>query len=171
MAKTQIDQEFIQLVTENQGIIHKVCGMYCNTQQDRDDLFQEVVLQIWRSYGSFKGNSKITTWMYRIALNTAISGFRKKKRRPQEQSISLAEFQLADSPVDVEFEEKLKVMYTAINQLNKVEKAIVMLYLEEQSYEEIAEVVGITPTNVGVKLHRIKNKLSKMVKKRYDGVR
>ena len=127
------------------------------------DLFQEILLQLWRAYDSFRGQSKITTWMYRVALNTAISGYRKQKRRPQQNSLTVEELQIAVEEYDQEWEEKRKFLYKAINQLSEVEKAIVMLYLEGQSYDEIAEIIGITRTHVGVKLNRIKTKLKKIL--------
>ncbi len=165
MAKKQIDESFIQLVTKHQGIIHKICGIYCDTSTDRQDLFQEILLQIWKSYPSFKGQSKISTWMYRIGLNTAISAFRKNSRKPKEQQLSLHEYQIAEAPLDTEMEERLKMLHHSINQLNKVEKAIIMLFLEEHSYADIANIMGISESNVGVKLHRIKSKLKKMMVK------
>lgn len=157
------EKAFIELIAEHQGLIHKVCSMYCDEADDRHDLFQEVVLQLWRAYGSFRGEAKVSTWMYRIALNTAISGFRKHKRRPQGESLSQ---QMVDIPYqgpDPDWEEKRRFLHQAIGQLSEVEKAIVMLHLEDHSYDEIAEIVGITRNYVGVKLNRIKEKLRKIM--------
>ncbi len=165
MAKKIVDKAFLRLIKEHQGIIHKVCSIYCNDPVDKQDLFQEIVLQIWRAYPSFKGQSKVSTWMYRIGLNTAISLFRKKKRRPQLQALSPIEYQIAATPVDQELEERLKLLRRAIEKLNKVEKAIIMLYLEEHSYTQIAEIMGMSESNIGVKIHRIKSKLKQIVKK------
>lgn len=172
MAKDEPKKAFLALVTQHQGIIHKVCSIYCDNGTDRQDLFQEVLLQVWKSYPSFKGQSKVSTWLYRVALNTAISMFRKKSRRPKEQSLGFTEFQLADTPPNFEYEERQRYLHKAIEKLNKIERAIIMLYLEDHSYHEISEIMGISETNVGVKLHRIKTKLKRIVQKQraYDGV-
>ncbi|QQS31503.1 MAG: RNA polymerase sigma factor [Sphingobacteriales bacterium] len=164
------DKEFFDLITTHQGIIHKVCSVYCQNETDREDLFQEILLQVWKSYATFKGDSKISTWLYRVALNTAISMYRQQSRKggTGKQPLSPEELQLADKPVDFEFEERLKFLYTTIDKLNKIEKAIVMLYLEDYDYRQISEIVGITETNVGVKLHRIKDKLRKLAKTQYS---
>lgn len=139
--------------------------MYCDSDEDRQDLFQEVLFQLWKSYPKFRGDSKISTWMYRIALNTAIARLRKTKRKPSEFSLSDSTLQFPDTPSDTEQEEQLKNLQVAIQQLSKVEKGIIMLYLEEKSYDEIAEIIGITKTNVGVKINRIKKKLKETLEK------
>ncbi|MEM6261568.1 MAG: sigma-70 family RNA polymerase sigma factor [Bacteroidota bacterium] len=153
------EHHFISLVAQNQGIIHKVCHMYAHNEDDRQDLFQEITLQLWRSFKSFKGDSKLSTWMYRVALNTAISGFRKKKRRGKSVPLSTQEFQLPADEVNTERAEQLVFLKKAIQELSEVERALIMLYLEEHSYEEIADIMGITKNHVGVKLNRIKHKL------------
>jgi RNA polymerase sigma-70 factor (ECF subfamily) len=165
------EQVFTKLITENQGIIHKVCNIYCKNEGDRADLFQEIVLQLWKSYGSFQGRSKISTWMYRIALNTAITSFRKQKKNKVQQQLSLQEFQIPDIYPDEDFEEKLAALYQAIRQLSKVERAVIMLYLEDKSYQEMAEILGISESNVGVKLNRVKKKLKKIIKPELYGVK
>ena len=137
--------------------------MYCDLPEARRDLFQEIVLQLWRAFGSFKGQSRISTWMYRVALNTAISSFRKQKRKPEQYAISERELNIPYQDVDPEKEEKKRFLYQAINQLSEVEKAIIMLHLEDHSYEEIGQIIGITSTHVGVKLNRIKGKLKKII--------
>jgi len=172
MSKQQhIHTKFTQIITKHQALIHKVCGVYGASTQDKEDLFQEIVLQLWRSYPTFKGQSKISTWMYRVALNTAISFYRKQSRMPQQEQLSLRIFQLPSQSVDTETEAQLQLMYKAIAQLNKIEKAIIMLYLDDYSYQQIADIIGISETKVGVKLHRIKTKLKKIVKKSANGIR
>lgn len=156
-------EAFIELIEKNQGIIHKVCNMYCDGAQDRKDLFQEILMQLWRSYANFRGESRMSTWMYRVALNTAISGLRKRKRREVEQGLSDRELELEAKGPDREQEEKKKFLYEAIKLLSDVEKAIIMLHLEEHSYEEIASIIGITTNHVGVKISRIKGKLKKIL--------
>lgn len=153
---------FTQLITDHQGIIHKVCNLYCDTRDDRRDMFQEIVLQLWRGYASFKEESKITTWMYRVALNTAITGLRKRKRRPDHLDLEDA-IHIPQPQGNPDLPEELTMLYKAIAQLSEVERAITMLYLEEHSYDEIADIVGITANNVGVKINRIKTKLRKML--------
>jgi len=169
---TVLEKNFTEIVTTHQGIIHKVCGIYCKNDESRKDLFQDIVMQLWRSFPSFRGDAKVTTWMYRVALNTAISSFRKQVRKPQEESISGSIYQI---PIINRFgqeqEEQIQFMYKAIQHLSKIEKAIIMLYLEEHSYDEIAKITGITKTNVGVKINRIKGKLQKILKPVYDEVR
>lgn len=161
VSATQAD--FFSLVTANQGIIHKVCRLYCDSPEDRRDLFQEILLQLWRAYGAYRGEAKFTTWMYRVALNTAISSFRKEKRRPGGESIDSLLIQIPEPEPDGDREEKIRFLYQAIQQLSKIERAIIMLYLEENSYDEIAEVVGITRNHVGVKINRIKTKLKQLL--------
>lgn len=156
-------EPFLEIIAEHQRIIHKVTRLYAHTQDDRDDLFQEILLQLWRAFGSFKGDAKISTWMYRVALNTAISGFRKSSRRPQTSELDSVTFLAVAEVPDAEQEEDKALLYKAIALLSDLERAIIMLYLEEHSYEEIAEVIGITANYVGVKLSRIKSKLKKIL--------
>jgi RNA polymerase sigma factor (sigma-70 family) len=163
MQAMQREQRFIDLISTHQGLIHKVCSMYCDHEEERRDLFQEVVLQLWRAYDGFRGQAKISTWMYRIALNTAITGFRKQKRRPLLETLPDSSALLPSYDPDYEQDEKRKLLYQAINQLSEIEKAIVMLHLEDHSYDEIAEIVGITRNHVGVKLNRIKGKLRQIM--------
>lgn len=156
-------QEFVKLIDTHQGIIHKVCSMYRQTGTERVDLFQEIVLQLWKGYPSFKGEAKLTTWMYRVALNTAISQFRKTKRRPRVEELSEYAYQLPDHPIDYEKKEKSEFLQRAIQKLSEIEKAVIMLYLESHSYDEIAQIMGMTKTHVGVKINRIKKKLRDML--------
>ncbi len=165
MGNEQLEIEFSKRIEESQGIIHKVCRMYCDNEEHRKDLFQEILIQLWKSYPSFKGDSKFSTWMYRVAINVAIQDLRKTKKK---QQLFFQTNQFKDASVEQKSEaidEKLKLMHMAISGLNKVEKAIVMLHLEEKSNEEIADIVGITQNYVRVKMNRIKTKLSKTVKK------
>lgn len=164
MSKVQLEIEFSRRVKESQGIIHKVSRMYCDNDEHRKDLFQEILIQLWKSYPSFRGDSKFSTWMYRVAINVAIQDLRKTKK---EQRLFFQTNQFKDTSEEKKSEmqnEKLKLMYAAISKLNKVEKAIVMLHLDEKTNEEIADIVGITQNYVRVKMNRIKTKLSKTVK-------
>lgn len=159
-----MQQEFIDTIAIHQPIILKVCRMYCTEKDDREDLFQEIVLQLWRSYPSFKGEAKISTWMYRISINTAITSLRKNSRKPVTQALSVEHEninEITEQRIDVEYARELQL---AINILSKIDKALVMLYLEEKSYKEIAEILGISESNVGVKINRIKKKLQELIK-------
>jgi RNA polymerase sigma factor (sigma-70 family) len=165
-AKSKTESEpFFKQVYPNQAIIHKVCNLYSHTKADREDLFQEMLIQLWRAFPSYKSEAKFSTWMYRVCLNTAISGLRKEKRKPlfsfleTEKELSIPE-DLSFITEDVQVTQ----LYNAINQLSDIEKAIILLYIEEKSYEEIAQIIGITISNVGVKISRIKMKLESIVK-------
>ncbi len=158
-----MEQEFLQIIKKNQGIIHKVCNIYCDDQEDRNDLFQEIVAQLWKSFPSFRKESKFSTWMYRVALNTAITSFKKTKRRPDQNRLTYDNFQIKDENYDIETEENIKLLHRAVAQLTGVEKSIILLYLEEKKYEEIAEITGITQNYVRVKMNRIKKKLKKFM--------
>ena len=161
---TNAEQDFLLLIQQHQGIIRKVCHLYGRSDVDRDDLYQEIVIQLWKAFGSFRGDSKISTWMYRSALNTAISNLRKQSRKV---ALSFPEFiprEEADTNEERIKEEKLKEMYAAISRLSEVEKAIVMLYLEDKSYEEMEEILGINNGNLRVKMNRIKDKLRTLTK-------
>ncbi|RIH66034.1 sigma-70 family RNA polymerase sigma factor [Mariniphaga sediminis] len=160
-----MEREFLQIIRENQGIIYKVCNIYCDTEEDRNDLFQEIVAQLWKSFPSFRNESKITTWMYRVGLNTAITSFKRNKRRPDQNRLSYENFQMADENYEAETEENIKLLHSAVAQLTGVEKSIILLYLENKKYEEIAEITGITQNYVRVKMNRIKKKLKKLMDK------
>jgi RNA polymerase sigma factor (sigma-70 family) len=154
-----LEKEFLQIIRENQGIIHKVCNMYCDVEEDRNDLFQEIVAQLWKAFPSFRNESKVTTWMYRVGLNTAITSFKKSKRRPDRNQLSLENFQLPDDDYDNETEEQIRILQKVVNQLTGIEKSIILLFLENKKYEEISEITGITQNYVRVKMNRIKKKL------------
>jgi RNA polymerase sigma-70 factor (ECF subfamily) len=161
---TRTEQDFLLLVQEHQGIIRKVCHLYGRNDADRDDLYQEIVIQLWKAFSSFRGEAKISTWMYRIALNTAISNLRKQSRKV---ALSFPEFiprEEAETDEEKLKEEKLQQMYAAISRLSEVEKAIVMLYLEDKSYDEMEEILGIGNGALRVKMNRIKEKLRSLTK-------
>jgi RNA polymerase sigma-70 factor (ECF subfamily) len=153
-----MQKEFLDILNNHRGLIYKVCNLYCSDPEDRKDLFQEIVFQVWKSLGNFRGESALSTWMYRIALNTAITHFRKDKR--SINSVSINGIDIPDINENDEKEELLKQLFAAIEDLDKIDKSIVLLYLEEKSYEVISEITGLTKSNVGVRLNRIKTKLS-----------
>ncbi|TDO23624.1 RNA polymerase sigma factor [Sediminibacterium goheungense] len=158
------EKEFIQLLNEHQRIIHKVCNLYMDAHADREDLFQEITLQAWKAYAGFRGDAKFSTWLYRVALNTAITFFRKEKKKPEiYSSAQMPDYGHQDTHDPIE--EQVKAMYAAIGDLSKIDKAIVMLYLEDYNYNDIGDMMGITANNVAVKMNRIKIKLKESTQK------
>jgi RNA polymerase sigma factor (sigma-70 family) len=155
---------FIQLIEEHTAMLYKISRIYQDNNTDRDDLMQEMILQLWLAFDSFKGNSKFSTWMYRVALNTAILFFKKQKRRPDSEPLPDKLDHLEAEATSTEKDEQLALFYKAIQQLNRVEKALIFLYMEDQPYEDIALNLGISEVNVRVRLNRIKNKLKEIVK-------
>ena len=156
------DAGFLQLVRDNKGILFKISNSYCPNRADREDLIQEIIYQLWKSARSFDSTRKFSTWMYRIALNVAISFYRKEHRSGLKIALGadLHLMELEDRPDGTEeIEEKLDLLQQFISELGELEKALMILYLEEKSYREIAEILGITETNVATKLGRIKGRL------------
>lgn len=157
------EKKFINLINEHQGLIHKVCIMYENDREVRNDLFQEIVLQLWKSFSTFRGEAKITTWMYRIALNTAISGYRKQTRHVKTEDLHEIHFNISEQYGGDDGEENFQKLQWAIRQLSEIERAMIMMALEEIPYDEIAETIGITQNNVRVRMNRIREKLKKLL--------
>lgn len=157
------ESEFLELLEKNQNLVHKVCRIYTNDLDSHRDLFQEICIQLWKSYGKFRGDAKFTTWMYRVALNTALTLRRKNAKHHYHADVNDWVEKLAYSPYDPTEAEQIKLMYRAINQLPEVEKALVFLYLEDKNYTEISSLLGITEVNARVKINRIKNKLKKVL--------
>ena len=154
-----LEQKFVAELNKNQNIVHKVCRVYTNNSDAHKDLFQEITIQLWKAYPKFRGDSKFSTWMYRVALNTAITLYRKSKRQIQTSSVSDIQYKLESSEYDGEIEEQMQLLYKAIHQLTDIEKALILLYLEDKPYKEIAETLGISEVNARVKVNRIKAKL------------
>ncbi|MEB0261309.1 MULTISPECIES: sigma-70 family RNA polymerase sigma factor [unclassified Mucilaginibacter] len=155
---------FIQLIEEHKALLFKICRIYQDDSTDRDDLMQEMILQLWLAFDSFEGKSKFSTWMYRVALNTAILFFKKQKRRPDTEQLPEKLDHLEAEGTDTLKDEQLTLFYKAVQQLNKVEKALIFLYMEDEPYEDIAVNLGISEVNVRVRLNRTKNKLKDIVK-------
>jgi len=161
--KQGYEQAFLSLIEDHKGIIYKVVHAYSISRDDRQDLLQEILLSIWKAYTSFKGDSKISTWIYKVALYTAITNYRNEKDRFKiEQNIhdlySNQNEEFANEP-----EEQIKLLYQAISKLSSVDKAIVLLLLEEKSYKEIAEIMGLKSTAIGMRVNRVKGKLEKVL--------
>ena len=152
------EKEFEQKINEHELLLHKVCRLYAANHADRQDLFQEIVIQAWKGYAKFRGESKFSTWLYRIAINTAITGLRRKKDFIESYEPANIPEQKEDKGYE-EQEEQLEQLYTAIAQLNDIEKAIVMLYMEDRSYGEMEEILGMSEGALRVKMVRIKDKL------------
>jgi RNA polymerase sigma factor (sigma-70 family) len=156
-------EDFVQIIKANEGIIYKITAVYSNCAEDQKDLYQEIVYQLWKSYDSFRGDAKISTWIYRIALNTSIAHINREKRRGYRIPIDFELLNTAGEQ-DKETEERLNLLYTAIKKLNTAEKGIILLFLEGNSHEEIAAITGFTKTNIGTRLGRIKEKLKSQIK-------
>jgi len=145
------------MIYKHVGIIYKICKLYADGE-DRDDLKQEIIYQLWKSYPTYRGDSKFQTWMYRVALNTAMLGLRARKMK--YTGLSDQEFNISEDPFkDQDEEARVKQLYRQIYKLKDLDKTIIFLYLEECSYDEIAEITGISNKNVGVRLTRIREKL------------
>lgn len=157
------EQSFVRQIKENQNLIHKVCRIYTSCEQDHNDLFQEITIQLWKAFPNFRGDSKFTTWAYRVALNTAITLFRKKKRDINTSEINDNIHRIDFTEYNYEEEEQLKIMYKAIHQLGDIEKALVFMYLEDKDYKEISETLGISEVNARVKMNRVKTKLKQII--------
>jgi RNA polymerase sigma factor (sigma-70 family) len=150
--------EFIRIIQENEGLIYKVTKVYTNSKEDGQDLFQEIVYQLWKSFGSFRNESKISTWMYRIALNTAIAHLNKAKSKKDHVPVDDWMLNTTD-PAENLMAEQSEVLFTLIKKLSEIEKAVILLHLEGKTYDEIAAITGFTSSNVGTRLARIKQKL------------
>ena len=152
-----LEQNFVELLEQHQNIVHKVCRLYTNNYDAHNDLFQEITIQLWKAFPKFRGDSKFSTWMYRVGLNTAITLYRKSKRTINTQQFDTVQFKISAEEYDSTEEDQLKLLYNAVHQLNDIEKALVFLYLEDKNYREISETMGITEVNARVK--RVKTKL------------
>jgi RNA polymerase sigma-70 factor (ECF subfamily) len=159
------EKEFTKLIKENKGIIYKICSSYCADKDDRDDLAQEIIYNLWKSFDSFNANLKFSTWMYRIALNVAISFYRREKKIKNHNEISEGLIVFEEN-IEEETESKLTLLQEFINELKEIDKAIILLYLDDKSHREIAEITGFTETNVATKINRIKEKLRTKFTKR-----
>lgn len=154
---------FLKKISENSGIIHKVCNVYCNNSDERKDLRQEITLQLWKAFPSFREQSKFSTWMYRVAINTAVTNIRKSKRHPILEALSEQQEDVIERDDIPDMDEEINRLYQAINKLNDIEKGIIILYLEKNSYAEIGEIVGLSEKNISVRIVRIKAKLKKLM--------
>ena len=160
---------FLAAIKSNEALLYKIASLYTNDKEDRNDLLQEIVYNLWKSIASFNQSSSISTWMYRVAMNVAIYHLKKAKRKVHTVPIN-DQFHDVQEEMSGEFEERLQVFMQQINHLNLLDKGIVLLYLENKSYKEIAQLTGLSETNIGTKLLRIKEKLRKQNNNK-DGTR
>ncbi|MDY8134309.1 sigma-70 family RNA polymerase sigma factor [Aquimarina sp. 2201CG5-10] len=155
------EDNFLKVLKENQGIILKIVNSYCKKIEDRDDLIQEITIQLWKSWKNYNSDYKISTWMYRIALNVAITFYRKTSRKETLIQPLKEELVFVHNNEDIDLSESVKQLYYFISKFNALNKALILLYLDQYSYEEIASVLGISKTNVSTKISRIKMHLKK----------
>ena len=158
-----LQQEFLEKIENHKGMIFKISKMYVDHQEDREDLYQEIVFQLWKSYQKFEGKSQFSTWLYRVSLNTALTFLKSEKRKPDNaflhENLDVAEESQDDKEV------QLQLFYKAVHELNPIEKALIFLFLEGQNHKEISENLGISEVNARVKLNRTKEKLQQIIKK------
>ncbi|AJA69070.1 sigma-70 family RNA polymerase sigma factor [Myroides odoratimimus] len=160
-----LERTFLDQIEKHKGILYKVSKMYMDNQEDQNDLYQEIVLQLWKSYTRFQGQSQFSTWMYRVALNTAITYFKKAKQVVgRNEAFDEKMKSMQSSEVDMDIESQVHYLYKAIYLLNDVEKALVFLYLEGFSHQDIGRNLGISEGNARVKLNRTKSKLQEIIK-------
>ncbi|MFZ4771338.1 MAG: RNA polymerase sigma factor [Ferruginibacter sp.] len=151
---------FLQLIEANKGIIIKICNSYCKNNHDREDLAQEIIYHLWKSGKSFNPDYKFSTWMYRVALNVAISFYRKEKRATPILSINELHINIEDAPpINEDKEKNIQLLQLFISQLKELDKALILLSFESKSYKEISEILGISETNVATRISRIKDRL------------
>ena len=158
-----MEKTFVKLISENQAIIHKICNVYFRDKVHKEDYHQELIIQLWKAFPGFRSTAKFSTWMYRVCINASIDILRKEKK--ELKKVNLSEEYLNSLPIHTnETNRNQEELYTVINQLPHVDRAIITLYLEEYSYKEIAEIIGITESHTGVKINRIKSKILNMLK-------
>lgn len=162
LQKHEAEKQFEKYIKEHEGLIYKVCLVYAYTEADRQDLFQEIIVQLWKAFPKFSGQSKFSTWLYSVAINTAISGLRRQKN-------FIDTYEPAALPQQIDEntnmgDEQWQQLYKAIELLNDVEKAIVMLYMEDRTYSEMEDILGMSQGNLRVKMNRIKDKLRQLTK-------
>jgi RNA polymerase sigma factor (sigma-70 family) len=158
-----LEAEFLSDFEQNQNIAHKICRMYTTDKKAHNDLFQEITIQLWKNYSKFRGDAKFSTWMYRVALNTAISLYRKSTRTIKTDDFSDVAFKISSTEYDDTEEKQLEALYKAIHHLNDIDKALIFLYLEDKNFNEIAETLGISNVNARVKMNRAKEKLKSIL--------
>lgn len=166
-----LEKEFLEKIEKHKGVIFKISKMYMDNFDDQKDLFQEIIFQVWKAYPTFEGRSAFSTWLYRIALNTAIIFLKSEKRRDFIQNDEVENLKISQIDYNLEEENQLKQMYEAIHQLNAIDKALIFYYLEDFSGKEMADQMGINEVNARVKLNRAKEKLKQIINTQNHGFR
>lgn len=162
---SQTETDFLKLVNQHKGILYKASRIYADSLEDREDLQQEILIQLWKSYQNFKGNSEFSTWMYRVAINTAITYLKKEKKRTDNQTDVPHHFEVQNEDYNPLKDRQLEVFYTAVQELKALEKAIIFYFMEGMSHKEIGDNLGLSEGNARVKLNRTKEKIQQIIKK------
>ncbi|AZA48094.1 RNA polymerase sigma factor [Chryseobacterium carnipullorum] len=162
---SQTETAFLKLVNQHKGILYKASRIYADSLEDREDLQQEILIQLWKSYQNFKGNSEFSTWMYRVAINTAITYLKKEKQRTSNQTDVPGHFEVQNEDYNPAKDKQLEVFYSAVQELKALEKAIIFYFMEGMSHKEIGENLGLSEVNARVKLNRTKEKIQQIIKK------
>ncbi len=161
MTSPGFQEKFQRLIDEHRKILYKISNSYCRNRDDRDDLAQEIVVQLWRSFRTFDGRCRFSTWMYRIALNVAISFYRRESTRTR--NLALVDEHVLETVQGDAQPSEIRLLYEYIGTLDPLNKALVLLYLDGNSYDEIANVLGISKTNVATKISRLKTTMRREV--------
>ncbi|MCA6067369.1 RNA polymerase sigma factor [Chryseobacterium sp. RG1] len=156
---------FLRLINQHKGILYKASRIYADSIEDREDLQQEIMIQLWKSYQTFKGNSEFSTWMYRVAINTAITFFKKEKQRTNHHTDTPHHFEFQNEEYNPSKDKQLEIFYKAVQELKPLEKAIIFYFMEGLSHKEIGNNMGLSEGNARVKLNRTKEKIQNIIKK------
>lgn len=156
---------FLKLVNQHKGILYKASRIYADSVEDREDLQQEILIQLWKSYQNFKGNSEFSTWMYRVAINTAITFLKKEKQRSNNHTDAPSHFEVQQEDYNLAKDRQLEIFYSAVQELNSLEKAVIFYFMEGMSHKEIGNNLGLSEDNARVKLNRTKDKIQQIIKK------
>ncbi|KMQ66807.1 RNA polymerase sigma70 factor [Chryseobacterium angstadtii] len=156
---------FLKLINQHKGILYKASRIYADSVEDREDLQQEILIQLWKSYQNFQGNSEFSTWMYRVAINTAITYLKKEKRRTHNQADVPTHFEVQQEDYNPVKDKQLEIFYNAVQELKAIEKAVIFYFMEGMSHKEIGENLGLSEGNARVKLNRTKEKIQQIIKK------
>lgn len=162
---SQTETAFLSLVNKHKGILYKASRIYADSLEDREDLQQEILIQLWKSYQNFKGNSEFSTWMYRVAINTAITYLKKEKKRTNNHTDVPQHFEVQHEDYNSTKDKQLEVFYTAVQELKALEKAVIFYFMEGMSHKEIGDNLGLSEGNARVKLNRTKEKIQQIIKK------
>lgn len=157
------EEHFLQLIEQHKGLIIRICNIYCSYKNEREDLYQEIVYALWKGRSTFNPAFKFSTWMYRVSLNVAIGFYRAAQKNINRSIIYSNKVIDIEDKWDLQMDEQSRVLHQEILKLKELDKALILLYLEDRTYKEIADIIGITETNVATKLSRIKEKLKKNI--------